>query len=256
MIQLRNVSKSYRVRGRSKLIFEHVELRLPLRATIGVVGTRATGKTTLLKLLSGQEKPDGGLIESSGRISIPLGENLGLTSSLSGRDNTVFFARVFGLPVELMIADTQRISQLGKHFLQPIDNYSRAMRLRLNFALQVAARFDCYLANQQALVNNIASHQLFTQYFGELRRHAGFVIASNRPKFLRRHCDSLVMIHNKSIRYFDDVEKGLQRYQTVSEKLDQRSARQRGSDQQDNVASTDYNLSASRAERSYEHDQK
>jgi ATP-binding cassette, subfamily F, member 3 len=44
------------------LIFEELSFEIPERARIGLVGRNGTGKTTILKLLSGVESPDKGLV--------------------------------------------------------------------------------------------------------------------------------------------------------------------------------------------------
>ena len=65
-IEWNNLSKSY---GDRRLIRNFSYLLLP-GDRIGIIGPNGCGKTTLLKLLTGKESPDGGTIEIGGTIRI------------------------------------------------------------------------------------------------------------------------------------------------------------------------------------------
>jgi ATP-binding cassette ChvD family protein len=45
-----------------KLLFEHLEFRLPPGGIVGVIGPNGAGKTTLFRMIVGQEKPDAGTL--------------------------------------------------------------------------------------------------------------------------------------------------------------------------------------------------
>ena len=62
LVRIRGLSFS---RG-SRVVFERVDLDIPRGAVTAVMGPSGTGKTTLLKLISGQLRPDEGSIEVDG----------------------------------------------------------------------------------------------------------------------------------------------------------------------------------------------
>jgi phospholipid/cholesterol/gamma-HCH transport system ATP-binding protein len=57
----------------SRVIFDEVDLDIPRGAVTAVMGPSGTGKTTLLKLISGQLRPDAGSIEVDGEPVHELG---------------------------------------------------------------------------------------------------------------------------------------------------------------------------------------
>lgn len=57
MLRLENISKSY-----SRLLFSEVSLTLGMEEKVGLVGLNGCGKTTLFKIISGEEDPDDGAI--------------------------------------------------------------------------------------------------------------------------------------------------------------------------------------------------
>jgi ATP-binding cassette ChvD family protein len=58
VIELENVTKGYA----DRLLLENFSARIPPGSIVGVIGPNGTGKTTLLKMITGQEKPDSGEI--------------------------------------------------------------------------------------------------------------------------------------------------------------------------------------------------
>lgn len=53
-------------RGRRR-IFDGISLRVPRGKIVGIMGPSGTGKTTLLRLIGGQLKPESGIVEVDGR---------------------------------------------------------------------------------------------------------------------------------------------------------------------------------------------
>ena len=53
-----------------RLIFEELAFRLPKAGIVGVVGANGTGKTTMLRMLVGQETPDGGALRVGDTVKI------------------------------------------------------------------------------------------------------------------------------------------------------------------------------------------
>jgi len=67
MIQLTNISKHFG----TKELFSNLNFRLNSGDRVGLVGRNGTGKSTLFKLILGEEQPD------EGEISIPKGYKIG-----------------------------------------------------------------------------------------------------------------------------------------------------------------------------------
>ena len=56
VVEADDVGKAYG----DRLLFEHLQFKLPPGGIVGVIGPNGAGKTTLFRLLTGQEKPDNG----------------------------------------------------------------------------------------------------------------------------------------------------------------------------------------------------
>ncbi len=66
VITFKNVSKSYD----KNLLIDNCSFELPPNAIVGVIGPNGIGKTTLFRLITGQEQPDSGQIEMGSTVSI------------------------------------------------------------------------------------------------------------------------------------------------------------------------------------------
>lgn len=61
-IEIRALSKSFQVEGREVVVLRELELTVPAREITVLLGRSGCGKTTLLRLVGGLERPDSGTI--------------------------------------------------------------------------------------------------------------------------------------------------------------------------------------------------
>ena len=66
MVNFNNVSKGFG----DKLLFDNLSFSLPPGGIVGVIGPNGAGKTTLFKLITGQEKPDTGIVEIGDTVQL------------------------------------------------------------------------------------------------------------------------------------------------------------------------------------------
>jgi ATP-binding cassette ChvD family protein len=59
VLSLRDVSKAYG----DKILFEHLDWEMPRGAIVGITGANGLGKTTLVNMITGREKADGGEVD-------------------------------------------------------------------------------------------------------------------------------------------------------------------------------------------------
>jgi sulfate-transporting ATPase len=66
VVETKNLSKGYD----DKLLIEDLSFRMPAGGIVGVIGANGTGKTTLFRMITGQEEPDGGEIRIGETVDI------------------------------------------------------------------------------------------------------------------------------------------------------------------------------------------
>ena len=155
MIDFINVSKSYRTASSDKVILEDVTLSLPTDESIGILGKNGTGKSTLMRLLSGVEKPDEGEIYRDVRISPPIGFGGLLHGKLTAAENARFIANFYGYDPDYVMSYAYEFADIGDYFFMPTETYSSGMRARAAFAATLAIEFDVYLVDEIMAVGDL-----------------------------------------------------------------------------------------------------
>ncbi|MEL7390255.1 MAG: ATP-binding cassette domain-containing protein, partial [Pseudomonadota bacterium] len=69
MLEFDNVSKSFWTGSQRKVILDRASFRVELGRSLGILAPNGTGKTTLINMMAGLEKPDEGVIRRDCKIS-------------------------------------------------------------------------------------------------------------------------------------------------------------------------------------------
>ena len=155
MIRLQNVCKSYRTPFGRRVVLHDACLALPEGCSLGILGANGVGKSTLIRLIAGTEAPEAGRItRDRRRMSFPLGFGGTLHPKLSGRENAVFLARLYGADERDAVAFVEDFAELGRYFRMPVETYSSGMRARLAFGACLAIQFDVYLIDEVTSVGD------------------------------------------------------------------------------------------------------
>jgi sulfate-transporting ATPase len=94
VINAENVAKGYG----DNLLYENMNFNLPPGGIIGVIGPNGAGKTTLFRMITGQEKPDSGIITIGETVKLayvdqnrPLDPNKTIWDEISGGEEILRF---------------------------------------------------------------------------------------------------------------------------------------------------------------------
>ena len=213
MLEFVNVSKSFWTGTQRKVILDRVSFRVELGNSLGILAPNGTGKTTLINMMAGLEKPDEGQIHRKCNISFPLGFMGGVVSKISALENSRYIARLYGLDPDYVEGFCRWLCNLGEYFEQPIGTYSTGMRSRFSFALMLALDFDMYLIDEGMPGTTDAE---FNRKAGEILRErlstTTIVIVSHQPGTLEKFARSAAVLLNGQLYMFDTLEEAKQLY--------------------------------------------
>ena len=219
MIEFENVSKSFWTGRQRKVILDRVSFRVELGESLGILAPNGTGKTTLIKMMAGLEKPDEGEIRRTSRVSFPLGFMGGVVSKISARENARFIARLYGLDPDYVESFCRWLCDLREYFDQPIGTYSSGMRSRFTFSLMLALDFDIYLIDEgMPSTTDVEFNRKAGSILRERLEKTTVVMVSHQAETLEKFCRSAAVLLNGKLHMFDTLEeaKKLYDYQTQS----------------------------------------
>ena len=149
LITTNELCKSYN----KKLVIDHVNMHIPESSIYGFVGENGSGKTTIMRLLTGLAEPTSGSYELFGlknndpriyekRKSISaIVENTSLVPTLTAKQNIRYFELYTGIE----LTEAERDELLAKVHLHDVEgkkvrNFSLGMRQRLGIALALVSK--------------------------------------------------------------------------------------------------------------------
>lgn len=213
MLEFDNVSKSFWTGSQRKVILEQVSFRVELGNSLGILAPNGTGKTTLINMMAGLEKPDEGVIRRDCRISFPLGFMGGVVSKHSAMENSRYIARLYGLDPDYVEAFCRWLCNLGEYFGQPLGTYSSGMRSRFTFALMLALDFDMYLIDEgMPSSTDVEFNQKAGEILRERLRTTTIIIVSHQPSVLEKFARSAAVLLDGKLYMFDTLEEAKQLY--------------------------------------------
>jgi len=213
MLTFENVSKSYWTGTQHKVILDDVSFKVDLGNSLGILAPNGTGKTTLINMIAGLEKPDEGEIRRDCKISFPLGFMGGVVSKISAMENARYIARLYGLDPDYVESFCRWLCNLEEYFDQPLGTYSAGMRARFSFSLMLALDFDMYLIDEGMPATTDAE---FNRKAGEILqerlRTTTIVIVSHEPRIIEKFARSAAVLLGGQLHMFDTLEEAKQLY--------------------------------------------
>jgi len=157
LIELKDVDLQYKIKGniftKNKYynVLKNINLKIYPGETIGIIGKNGSGKSSLLKILSGVIQPTSGKIINHGVSTSLLTIGAGFDNNLSGRDNSILSGMLQGLKsheIKSKLNEIHDYSKLGDFFFQPVRTYSTGMRARLGFSISNTLNPDIWLIDE------------------------------------------------------------------------------------------------------------
>ena len=181
---------------------------------VGILGRNGAGKSTIIRLISGAERPSAGHIRREMSVSWPLAFGGAFQGTLTGLDNLRFICRVYGKSTEDKIAYVQEFSELGRYLREPVKTYSAGMRARLAFAISMVVEFDCFLIDEIVAVGDSHFHEKCRIELFEKRKDRAMIIVSHDPGYIKAHCEHAAVLVDGKLHRYEQVEDALEFYQS------------------------------------------
>ncbi len=213
MIHIDHITKHYSTRHGDVTVLDDVNLIVKPGEKVGILGRNGAGKSTMIRLISGAERPSSGHIRRDMSVSWPLAFGGAFQGTLTGLDNLRFICRVYGTTADDKVKFVQEFSELGRYLREPVKTYSAGMRARLAFAISMVVEFDCFLIDEIVAVGDSRFHEKCRIELFEKRSDRAMIIVSHDPGYIKAHCQHAAVLVKGKLSAFNAVDEAFAFYQ-------------------------------------------
>ncbi|AHV92855.1 ABC transporter ATP-binding protein [Bordetella holmesii] len=220
VISLKEVSKAFRSKKGAKTVLDRISVDFIAGQNVAILGANGSGKSTLLRMVSAMELPDRGSVERRARVSYPLGFAGAISSSMTGRDNVRFIARVYGCDLAHVERFVQNFSELGRAYDLPVSTYANSMRARLSYGVSMALACDVYVVDEMLAVGDMDFKRKCLDVFAERSRGATILMTSSSTTTVRRFCTHGLILRDGRLQGFGELADVAERFAQVVDNSD------------------------------------
>ena len=177
----------------------HVSFQVHKGETVGIIGTNGSGKSTILKIITGVLSPTGGEVSVNGRISALLELGAGFNGEYSGLENVYLNGSMIGFSREEIDAKLQSIldfADIGDYVKQPVKTYSSGMFVRLAFSVAINIDPEILIVDEALSVGDVFFQAKCYHKFEEFKKMGKTIIfVSHDLSSVSKYCDRVVLLN-------------------------------------------------------------
>jgi len=167
-------------------VLRGVSLEAQGGSCIGILGANGCGKTTLLSILAGVQRADGGSFLCDGqdlfsqsklrqRLVGYVPQGTPLLEELTAKDNLLLWYSAAQLKKELEDGILSRLG-IGEFLKKPVHKLSGGMKKRLSIGCSVASHPPILLLDEPTAALDLPCRQVITQYLRSYRAAGGILL--------------------------------------------------------------------------------
>lgn len=187
-----------------------------------LIGTNGSGKSTMLKAISGIMKPYKGSITVDGTVAPLIELGAGFDNDMTARENIFLNGCILGHTEKFMAEHFDEIvefAEIGQFLDSPIKNYSSGMRARLGFAVATMVKPDILIVDEVLAVGDYKFRQKCEKRMQEmLQGGTTLLFVSHNIEEVRRLCDHAIWIDKGVTRMLGDVNEVCDAYMKEQKK--------------------------------------
>lgn len=212
MIEMHNIEKTYPGKHGRIHVLRGVSATFPRGESVGILGQNGAGKSTMLRVMCGSERPTFGTVKRHVAVSWPLGFSASFSSSLTGAENLRFVCRVYGADIAEVTDFVASFSELGSSMNEPIKTYSTGMRSRLAFALSMAIRFQVYVIDEALASGDVAFQRKAIRLFEERKSGSDVIMVSHSIQMVKQYCTRAGVLNGGKLTMYDTIDEANEYY--------------------------------------------
>lgn len=194
---------SGRKRYKEHYALKGVDMTIYQGETVGIIGTNGSGKSTILKIITGVLNPTKGAVEVNGRISALLELGAGFNMEYNGIENVYLNGTMIGFSkkeIDERMDQILEFADIGDYVYQPVKTYSSGMFVRLAFAVAINIDPEILIVDEALSVGDVFFQAKCYHKFEEFKKMGKTIVfVSHDLSSISKYCDR-VMLLNQGIK--------------------------------------------------------
>lgn len=189
---------------------KNVNIYVKRGETVGIIGTNGSGKSTILKIITGVLDSTEGTVTIDGRISALLELGAGFNMEYTGIENIYLNGAMIGFSDEEISGKLNEIlefADIGEFVYQPVKTYSSGMFVRLAFAVAINIEPEILIVDEALSVGDVFFQAKCYRKFEEFKQMGKTILfVSHDLSSVSKYCDRVVLL-NKGIKLAEGKPK-------------------------------------------------
>ena len=196
-----------------------VNLNIYQGETVGIIGTNGSGKSTILKIITGVLNPTAGEVKVNGRISALLELGAGFNMEYSGIENVYLNGTMMGFSekeIDEKLPDILEFADIGDYVYQPVKTYSSGMFVRLAFAVAINIEPEILIVDEALSVGDVFFQAKCYHKFEEFKKMGKTILfVSHDLSSISKYCDRVFLLNQGTLLGEGSAKEMIDAYKQV-----------------------------------------
>lgn len=176
-----------------------VSMEIMQGETVGIIGTNGSGKSTILKIITGVLNQTEGEVIVNGRISALLELGAGFNMEYNGIENVYLNGTMMGFSekeIDAKLPEILKFADIGDYVYQPVKTYSSGMFVRLAFAVAINIEPEILIVDEALSVGDVFFQAKCYQKFEEFKKLGKTIVfVSHDLSSISKYCDRVYLLN-------------------------------------------------------------
>lgn len=191
---------------------KNVDMEVKRGEFLGIIGVNGSGKSTILKIITGVLNPTSGDVQINGRISALLELGAGFNMEYTGLENVYLNGTMMGFTekeIDERLQDILDFADIGEFIHQPVKTYSSGMFVRLAFAVAINIDPEILIVDEALAVGDVFFQSKCYHKFEEFKKMGKTILfVSHDLTSIAKYCDKVVLL-NKGVKLAEGNPKDM-----------------------------------------------
>lgn len=205
-----------RVYHKKSYALDEVSFEVGRGEIVGIVGRNGSGKSTILKILTGVLNPTSGDVQIHGKVAALLELGTGFNMEYTGMQNIYLNAtmmRVSREEIEERIPQILAFADIGEYINQPVKTYSSGMFVRLAFAVAIHVDPDILIVDEALAVGDIRFQMKCMDKFTEfVQKGKTILFVTHDVNSVKRFCNRAIWLNRGKLLMDGNTDEVTDRY--------------------------------------------